>query len=69
MKVKTTRKIGYFIGVIAVIAVIIGVSWLGTCGIIKLITLYFGWPFKWSVATGIWLIMWLFGGIFRSSSK
>ena len=36
-----------------------GVSWLITCGIIKLITLCFGWTFKWSVATGIWLILYL----------
>ena len=36
-----------------------GISWLITCGIIKLITLCFGWTFKWSVATGIWLIIYL----------
>lgn len=37
-------------------------SWLITCGIIKLITLCFGLVFTWSVATGIWLIIFLIGG-------
>lgn len=34
-------------------------SWLSVCGIIKLITMCFGLTFSWSVATGIWLILWL----------
>lgn len=33
------------------------ISWLATCGIIKLITLCFGWTFSWLIATGIWLIL------------
>ena len=41
-------------------------SWLLTCGIIKLITLCFGLTFSWFVATGIWLILvllkFIFGG-------
>lgn len=40
--------------VILIIAALYGVSWIVTCGIIKLITLCFGWTFKWSIATGIW---------------
>ena len=43
----------YFIMLIAAF----GVSWIATCGLIKLITLCFGWTFSWSIATGIWLIM------------
>lgn len=42
-----------------------GISWIVTCGIIKLITLCFGLTFKWSVATGIWLIICLLRSIFR----
>lgn len=42
--------------IIAVIA-LYGLSWLLTCGIIKLITLCFGWTFTWPVATGIWLVL------------
>lgn len=42
-----------------------GISWLITCGIIKLITLCFGLTFKWSIATGIWLVICLLRSIFR----
>ena len=32
-------------------------SWLITCGLVKLVTLCFGWAFSWPIATGIWLIL------------
>lgn len=32
-------------------------SWIATCGLIKLITMCFGLTFSWAIATGIWLIM------------
>ena len=54
--------------IIAFIFVVIlcyGISWIVTCGIIKLITLCFGLTFKWSAATGIWLIICLLRSIFR----
>lgn len=54
--------------IIAFIFVVIlcyGISWIVTCGIIKLITLCFGLTFKWSIATGIWLIICLLRSIFR----
>ena len=56
-------------GVEIVIIVILGlaISWGATCGIIKLITMCFGWQFKWHVATGIWLIMRLASTVFKSS--
>lgn len=41
-------------------------SWLITCGIIKLITLCFGWKFNWGIATGIWLITIIARGIFKN---
>ena len=40
-------------------------SYFITAGLIKLITLCFGWEFSWLVATGIWLIMWLVGLFFK----
>lgn len=43
--------------VILILAVCYGLSWIVTCGIIKLITMCFGLTFKWSIATGIWLVM------------
>ena len=55
--------------VIAILAVCYGLSWIATCGIIKLITKCFGWTFKWSIATGIWLIMCLLQSIFKVTVK
>lgn len=51
------KKILTWIFVALYIALILGVSWIGTCGVIKLVTLCFGWTYKWGVATGIWLIL------------
>lgn len=69
MKIKTAKFMGKTIGVliaILVVLAILAVSWIGTCGVIKLITMCFGWTFKWSWATGIWLIMCLAGSVFGS---
>ena len=41
------------------------ISWLATCGLIKLITLCFGWTFSWLIATGIWLVLCLLKQCFR----
>lgn len=59
------------IGVVCIVVVILlySVSWIVTCGVIKLITMCFGLTFKWSVATGIWLVMALLRTIFKSSSR
>ena len=43
---------------------IMGISWIVTVGIIKLITLCFGWNFSWLIATGIWLVMFLIQSAF-----
>lgn len=48
-----------------IILAAIGISWLLTCGVIKLITLCFGITFSWAVATGIWLALWLLGTVFK----
>lgn len=42
---------------ILALLLMVGGSWLAICGLIKLITLCFGWVFTWKIATGIWLIM------------
>ena len=59
-------------GVVALVLILIlilayGISWIVTCGVIKLITLCFGWTFKWSIATGIWLIMCLASTVFKTT--
>ena len=54
------KKIGYILGVIAAIAVMlamIAASWLVTCGIVYAITMAFGWSFSFAWATGIWAVI------------
>lgn len=57
-------------GIVAAVAIILlavcyGISWIVTCGIIKLITMCFGLEFSWAVATGIWLIICILKSIFN----
>lgn len=54
------------ITVIFTVLAICAVSWILTCGIIKLITLCFGWTFSWVIATGIWLVLWIVKSIFSN---
>lgn len=42
-------------------------SWICTCGVIKLITMCFGWTFSWGMATGIWLLMCLARTVFSNT--
>lgn len=53
--------------IIGALVLMFGLSWILTCGVVKLITLCFGWTFKWSIATGIWLVSILLTGIFKSN--
>ena len=55
--------------VIIILAVCYGFSWIVTCGIIKLITMCFGLTFKWSIATGIWLIICILKSVFNVTVK
>lgn len=67
MKLKTDSKdIKAILIFVLMITGALLFSWLITCGIIKLITLCFGWKFKWSIATGIWLITIIARGIFKN---
>lgn len=67
--IKNKIKEGGVIAVVTIliIAAVYGISWIVTCGIIKLITICFGWTFKWSVATGIWLIISILKSIFKTT--
>lgn len=51
--------------VLAIVVIAFGLSWIITCGIIKLITLCFGWTFSWGIATGIWFVMMLLKKVFN----
>lgn len=70
MKRKNNNGLAYIVGIVLgllLVAVIYAFSWIITCGIIKLITLCFGWTFKWPIATGIWLIMCLLQSVFKTT--
>jgi len=56
-------------GAVVTILIIVcyAISWIATCGIIKLITLCFGWDFKWLIATGIWFIILIIKNIFSAA--
>lgn len=54
---------------ILILAVCYGFSWIITCGIIKSITICFGLTFKWSIATGIWLVICILKSIFNVTVK
>ena len=67
MKIKNAKKIGTVLGILGAVLiflVVAGISWIATCGIIKLIALCFGWEFNWLIATGIWLVMFLIKSMF-----
>ena len=71
MKIKEVKKTGTITGVIAailIIAVLMATSWILTCGVIKLITLCFGWTFSWAIATGVWLLMFLLRSVFSHNT-
>lgn len=63
------KKILKWMIVILLVGLAYILSLLITCGIIKLITLCFGWTFKWRIATGIWLILILLKSCFSSNSS
>lgn len=60
--------IGGMIGLLMLIAVC-AVSWIFVCGLVWLIGLYFAFEFSWGLATGIWLILILLGGVFGSAKN
>lgn len=61
------RVVGTGIGVLLAAVAICALSWVVTCGIIKLITMCFGLTFSLGVATGIWLICILLKSLFPSN--
>ena len=54
-----------------ILGIIIGyaISWILTCGIIKVVTICFGLNFSLDIATGIWLIILVLKNIFRVTVK
>ena len=57
-----TGAFAIFFIVLAMVA-LCGFSWAIVCGVVKLITLCFGWHFSWAIGTGVWLALVLFASI------
>lgn len=57
------KGFAYIISFITVISVLVGISWLITCGVTKLITLCFGIDFTWGIGTGVWFSLFLIGTV------
>ena len=71
MKKRNAKIIGKIIGIVVAAIILLAVyaiSWICTCGVIKLITLCFGWTFSWATATGVWLIMCLARTVLKNST-
>lgn len=66
---KMVAGLGGCLGVFAALVIVLGISWVITCGIIYLITLCFALTFDWLVATGIWLVMILLSACFKSNNS
>lgn len=66
---KITESAGFWATLIAIATIVAvnGASWICTCGVIKLITLCFGWTYSWPIATGIWLLMFLARTVFKNN--
>lgn len=45
--------------IFAVLCLIVpnALSWLATCGLVKIATMCFGYEFTWALGTGIWVIL------------
>lgn len=67
MKKSTAKLIGTGIGVLFALVAAYALSWIITCGIVKLITMCFGLTFSWAIATGIWLIYILLKSLFTNT--
>lgn len=48
-----------------IISICYGISWITICGMLKLIALCFGLTFRWSIATGIWMVICLLWNVSR----
>lgn len=69
---KHESKIAKVIAVAIIVLIVLAVlalSWVVTCGLIKLITLCFGWKFSWGIATGVWLIFILINTCLKRGSS
>ena len=65
---KLAVTLGGCLGIIAALAVALGISWILTCGFVFLITLCFGLTYSWMAATGVWLVLLLLCSVFNTNT-
>lgn len=63
------NKIRSGLAIFILVAGLLAISWIGTVGIVKLITMCFDWTFSWKWATGIWLILCILSSTFKSTKN
>lgn len=54
--------------IVAIFAVLLGISWGVTCAAVWAICTLMHWTFTWAAGTAAWIALWLIGS-FGSSSK
>ena len=42
--------------VVIIVIVLTALSWLVTCGVVKVLSMCFSFAYSWKLATGIWLV-------------
>lgn len=54
---------------IPLIIMVVLLSWLVTCGLVKILTLCFDFDFSWKMATGVWVGLSIVQSIFSGVGK
>lgn len=62
------KGLWYVIIFVTVLIISYAIGWIVTCGLIKLITMCFGWTFSWSIATGVYIIICILKSIFSHNT-
>lgn len=55
--------------IIAILAVLLGISWGVTCAAVWAICALMHWTFTWGAGTAAWIALWLLGSFCSSSKK
>lgn len=66
---KNKNPLSALLIILSVLILGYGLSWAVVVGIIKLITVCFGWTFSLAYSTGVWLVLCLLWGLFRPGKK
>lgn len=51
--------------VILIYLACLGVSFLATTGLVRTVCWAFSLAFSWKIAVGVWIILWIIGGLFK----